>query len=534
MKLIGRSLRKLGSDRIVWRIAGTIILAILCTQVATVLLLRSTRPREMPLYSIEALTAEMRRHAAGAAVRDDDILMPVLDMPPPAHDAIRQPFPFRDVQRRLQLALAESGIEQVTVSVDWPRPGGRLLLWPLPVPRIAVAVGPEPGSGEGVRSMPRLIFGGGPELDGFRPPPPGAPHGAPPGPPPGFPLGPPPGWPDRAPPGPDEPPRPGYFDEDFLVPGIFTVWIRQASATGEPVWTAYRPKVAFEPISPLAITLLWFTLIMGIIAGLAFWSTWRMLRPFKQLVAAAQGWRAEQEPVRLPEKGPVEFRAIATAFNEMQDKINRFVRDRTELVIALSHDLRTPLTRLQLRAEYVEDSEQRQRMLDELHFMEMLTDQLLSFASFNPRNEPIEKVDFAVLLVTLCDDRSDAGAVIEYSGPPHLALNCRPTAMLRAIMNLIDNAIKYSDFAYVSLIPEINGVRIFIRDSGPGIPEDEMEKVFQPFYRVDASRSRETGGLGMGLSVARAIILEHRGTIHLRNRQPHGLEVEVFLPFGLN
>lgn len=517
MKVIGRLLRRFGSDRIVWRIAGTIILAILCTQVATILLLRSTRPREMPLYSIEALTAEMRRHAAGGIARDDDVLVPVLDLAPPAREAIRQPFPFRDVQHRLQSALAETGVEQVTVSVDWPRPGGRLLLWPLPVPRIAVAVGPEPGSGDGARPGPRLIFGGGPGPDGFMPPPPGPP---------------PPGWP-HLPPGPDGPPRSAYMDEDFLVPGIFTVWIRQTGADGSQVWQAFRPKVAFEPISPLAITLLWFVLIMSIIAGLAFWSTWRMLRPFKQLVTAAQGWRAEQEPVGVPEKGPVEFRAIAAAFNDMQDKINRFVRDRTELVIALSHDLRTPLTRLQLRAEYVDDPEQRQRMLDELHFMEMLTDQLLSFASFNPRSEPIQKVDFAVLVITLCDDRTDAGAVIEYSGPPHLALHCRPTAILRAIMNLIDNAVKYSDYAYVSLIPEINGVRIFIRDSGPGIPDDELERVFQPFYRVDASRSRETGGLGMGLSVARAIVLEHRGTIQLRNRQPHGLEVEVFLPFGL-
>lgn len=527
MKFIGRSLRRFGSDRIVWRIAGTIILAILCTQVATVLLLRSTRPREMPLYSIEALITEMRRHASNEAARDGDILLRAPEAMPPDRQPLHQPFPFRDVQRRLQQALSEIGIDEALVSVDWPRQPGRLLFWPLPIPRIAVAMGPgqEAGPGEGARPVQRLIFGGGPEPGGpnmlLRSAPESGP-GARLMPPPEF--GPPPGLPS---------PRAVQMDEDFLVPGIFTVWIRQAGAVGDEGWIAYRPKVSFEAISPLAITLLWFVLIIGIIAGLAFWSTWRMLRPFKQLVAAAQGWRAEQEPVSLPEKGPLEFRAIAAAFNDMQDKINRFVRDRAELVIALSHDLRTPLTRLQLRAEYVDDTEQRQRMLDELHFMEMLIDQLLSFASFNPRSEPIEKVDFAVLLVTLCDDRTDAGAVIEYSGPPHLPLDCRPTAMVRAIMNLIDNAIKYSDYAYVSLIPEINGVRIFIRDSGPGIPEDELERVFQPFYRVDASRSRETGGLGMGLSVARAIVLEHRGAIQLRNRKPHGLEVEVFLPFGL-
>jgi signal transduction histidine kinase len=515
MKFLKRLLGRLGSDRIVWRIAGTIILAILCTQVATVLLLRGTRPHEMPLYSISTLTSELRRHVGGEASQANDIMAAIPDAEPPDLDGLFQPFPFRDVQRRLQQALEPTGIGQVVVHVEWPRQPGRLLLWPLPIPRIAVAMGPEPPGGEGGRPTQRLLIGpreaGGPGI--FPPPPPDFN---------GHRFGPPPGWPNGGPHG-------IHLDEEFLVPGIFTIWLRR---TDNEAWQAYRPKVTFEPISPLAITLLWFLLIIGIIAGLAFWSTWRMLRPFKLLVATARDWRAEQEPVPLPEKGPLEFRTIATAFNDMQGKINRFVRDRTELVIALSHDLRTPLTRLQLRAEYVDDPEQRQRMLDELHFMEMLTDQLLSFASFNPRSEPLEKVDFAVLLVTLCDDRTDAGAVIEYSGPAHLAISCRPTAMRRALVNLIDNAVKYSDYAYLSLIRETDGARIFIRDSGPGIPEDELENVFLPFYRVDASRSRETGGLGMGLSVARAIVLEHQGSIALRNRQPHGLEVELFLPFG--
>lgn len=283
-------------------------------------------------------------------------------------------------------------------------------------------------------------------------------------------------------------------------------------------------------ISPRAVAVLWATATLLIVGSLALWSTRRLLQPLKGVMAAAQGWRAEQAPKPIPERGPVEFRGISAAFNAMQEEISRFVRHRSELIIALSHDLRTPLTRLQLRAEYIEDAEQRQRMLDELHFMQMLTDQLLAFASFDPQSEPTEKVDLAVLLSSLCDDRTDAGAVIEYAGPPHLAIHCRPTAIRRALMNLIDNAIKYSDYAYVALNPQATGVQIFVRDSGPGIPEADLPRVFEPFYRVEASRNRETGGLGMGLSVARAIIIEHRGRIALRNRQPHGLEVEIFLP----
>lgn len=501
--LLRRSLKSLGGDRIVWRIAGTVILAIIGTQAATVALLQMTRPRDMPLYSVHALQSELGQHAGGTPVADDDLLIRLPETAIPPEFSLHQPFPFRDVQFRLREALRERGIDQVFLHVDLPRPGGRLTFWPLPIPRIAMVSRPpdggpgEPPPGSSLDPPPNLVLGLGPT-----PPPAGSM---------GMIMG--------------DPRRLRNPDEDFLLPGIFTIWLQQG---GE--WQAWRPKVSYEPISPLAITLLWFAVVGCLIAGLAFWSTWRMLRPFKTLVSAAQGWRAEQEPIQLPQRGPAEFRAIAEAFNDMQGKINRFVRDRTELVIALSHDLRTPLTRLQLRAEYIEDTEQRQRMLDELHFMEMLTDQLLSFASFNPRSEPLERLDFAVLLASLCDDRTDAGAVIEYVGPVHHVLPCRPTAMLRAMMNLIDNALKYSDYTHISLVPEASGSRVFIRDSGSGIPEDELEKVFQPFYRVDASRSRDTGGLGMGLSVARAIVLEHGGTIRLRNRRPHGLEVEIFLP----
>lgn len=506
MRPFRQALRRIGSDRIIWRIAGTILLAILCTQIATVLLLRSTRPGEMPVYAITTLMAEMQRHIAGLPPTEADILHRLSDPGLPPETDTPLLFPFRDVEYRLRQSLARPQIAEIRIGVDFPRrPGGRLLFWPLPVPRIAVEP-PEPGP------PPLAQSPLGPPPHGPQPPGP-QPHGWPPGPPP--------------PGGPYGPPHPALGTEDFQVPGIFTIWVRQAP---EGEWLAWRPKQSFEPIEPWLFTLLWFVVIAAIIAALTFWSTWRLLRPLKALVATAQDWRAGQEPTPLPARGPLEFRAIATAFNDMQGEISRFVRDRSELVVALSHDLRTPLTRLQLRAEYVDDAEQRQRMLDELHFMEMLTDQLLSFASFNPRNEAMQRVDIAVLLTTLCDDRSDAGAVVEYAGPAHLVVECRPTAILRAMMNLVENAIKYSDFAYVSLQSEPDGVRIFIRDSGPGIPEDELERVFQPFYRVDASRNRETGGLGMGLSVARAIVLEHRGSITLRNRQPHGLEVEIHLP----
>jgi len=463
-----RWLKVLAGDRLAWRIAVTILLGIVGTQIATVLLIDWARPKDLPLYSVSSIVAEVARYAQTGEVdsrgelgeipmEDNELL--IRHEPPP--------WPFHDLEIRLQQAVKGSPVfTDVRIT---PR-------------RLHGGVGPL--------GLPLHIF-----LAPGRPPE----------------MRPPPG---------------NETVENFLIPGVFAIWLRGNDGR----WHVLVPKRPDQLMPHWVLPLLWFALMAVIIGGLAFWSTWQLLRPLKAIVAMTRSWRAEQQPARLEERGPAEFRAIAAAINDMQAKISQFVQYRSELVLALSHDLRTPLTRLQLRTEYMDDGEQRQRMLSELHFMEMLTDQLLAFASFDPRTEKVEPVDLAVLIGSLCDDRNDAGAVLEYAGPPHMIVLCRPTAMRRALMNLIDNAIKYSDYAYVILEEHPQGARILIRDSGPGIPESDLEQVFEPFYRVDASRNSETGGLGMGLSVARTIIIEHRGSIRLSNRRPHGLEVEIDLP----
>lgn len=463
-----KGLARLAGDRLAWRIAITILLGIVGTQIGTLLLIDWARPKELPLYSTADIVVEVSRFVAGGSLgrRGDELeeIEPEEPMPP---EGDRGPWPVRELEKRLQPALQGSAFTEIRVVPRHLRPPFGPLGLPL---QIMMSPGPPPDL------------------------------------------------------------RPVRDDvQNSLVPGIFSIWLRGEDG----LWRVLVPKHGEPEMPHWLLPVLWLSLMAIIIGGLAFWSTWRLLRPLKGIVASVRSWHAGLEPIRLEENGPAEFRAISAAINDMQAKIRQFVQSRSELVLALSHDLRTPLTRLQLRTEYLEDAEQRQRMLSELHFMEMLTDQLLAFASFDPRTEKIERVDLAVLVGSLCDDRNDAGAVVEYAGPAHMIVACRPTAMRRALMNVIDNAIKYSDYAYVVLDEDPAGARVIIRDSGPGIPEADLELVFEPFYRVDASRNSETGGLGMGLSVARTIIIEHRGQIRLRNRQPHGLEVEIELPSSI-
>lgn len=466
---LGRGLGRLAGDRLAWRIAITILLGIVGTQIGTILLIDWARPRELPLYSASSIVRDIAHYARAGKI---DAKGEFEEIPADEGELLLHrepaPWPFHQLEARLQQAVKGSPVSEVRIT---PRHLHR---------------------GAGPLGLPLHIF--------------------------------------LAPRPPEMRPPPGNETvENFLVPGVFAVWLKDADG----IWHMLVPKGPEPGLPHWLVPVLWLTLMTIIIGCLAFWSTWRLLRPLKAIVSSVRGWQAEHDPVRIEERGPAEFRAIAAAINDMQAKINEFVQSRSELVLALSHDLRTPLTRLQLRTEYMEDTDQRQRMLNELHFMEMLTDQLLAFASFDPRTEKVERVDLAVLLGSLCDDRNDAGAVVEYAGPAHMIVACRPTAMRRALMNVIDNAVKYSDYAYVILEDDPLGARVIIRDSGPGIPEADLEQVFEPFYRVDASRNSETGGLGMGLSVARTIIIEHRGQIRLRNRRPHGLEVEIELPYSV-
>ena len=262
----------------------------------------------------------------------------------------------------------------------------------------------------------------------------------------------------------------------------------------------------------------------------------RLLVPVRTLARAAeQLGRDVVNAAPLPETGPSELVTAAVAFNTMAARIRRFVEDRTFLLTAIGHDLRTPITRLKLRAEYMEDEEQRTKMLADLDEMEAMVAATLAFGRDIATSETITRLDLASLLRTILDEAADGDPdhqeAVAHAGPDHLAVQARPLGLKRALTNLIGNALKYGDAARVRLSqPAERLVRIDIDDNGPGIATPQQETVFEPFRRLETSRNRETGGSGLGLSIARNIIRAHGGDILLQNRPGGGLRASVSLP----
>ncbi len=285
---------------------------------------------------------------------------------------------------------------------------------------------------------------------------------------------------------------------------------------GRPFWTS----VNFISIVFSAV----------VVMALALWAVWRATQPLGLFTEAAQRLGRDVNTPDLPEDGPVEVRRAAHAFNVMQARLRAFVNDRTQMLAAISHDLRTPITRLKLRAEFIDDEETQRKTLADLEEMESMIAATLAFARDDSAAEKRTSVDLAAMLQSLCDDALDAGSDAAYQGPDHCAFLGGPIGLKRLFSNVIENALKYGKRAGVTLIVSASDVVIRVEDEGPGIPEDEREKVFRPFHRVERSRSRDTGGVGLGLSVARSVARAHGGEVTLTNRPEGGLRVEVHLP----
>ncbi|MBL6959449.1 MAG: HAMP domain-containing protein [Rhodospirillales bacterium] len=273
-----------------------------------------------------------------------------------------------------------------------------------------------------------------------------------------------------------------------------------------------------------------FFFLTVIILLLTVWAVRRSARPLGKFTRAAEQLGLDVNAPPMDEHGPREVRRAAASFNQMQRRIRRFINDRTQMLAAISHDLRTPITRLRLRAEFVEDEEQRNKMLADLEQMEEMIAATLAFARDDAASEARQPVDLAVLLQGLCDDATDAGKEASYQGPDRQAFNGRPVGLRRLFGNLIDNAVKYGSRAAVTLNAEAEALTVTVDDDGPGIAEHLQEKVFSPFTRIEGSRSRETGGVGLGLAVVRSIARAHGGEASLENRPEGGLRVRVTLP----
>ncbi len=263
---------------------------------------------------------------------------------------------------------------------------------------------------------------------------------------------------------------------------------------------------------------------------LALWAVRRAVTPLQWFAHAAERLGSDINAPSLEEGGPIEVQGLARAFNQMQDRLQRLLSDRTLMLAAISHDLRTPITRLRLRAELIEDEDERRKTLSDLDEMQAMLTVTLGFARDDATAETNQRLDLAALLQTVCAEWEDTGADARYAGPTHLGFAGRPLGLKRAFDNLVGNAVRYGVRARVTLHASEGGVGIAVDDDGPGIPEAEHDNVFRPFYRLDASRSRQTGGAGLGLALVRAVIVAHGGRIGLANRPGGGLRVSVFLP----
>ena len=271
-------------------------------------------------------------------------------------------------------------------------------------------------------------------------------------------------------------------------------------------------------------------IFIALIVIAIIWSTHRMTRPLRRFAEAADRLGVDVAAPPLPEHGSRELRRATRAFNQMQERLRRLIDDRTRMLAAISHDLRTHLTRLKLRIEFIDDAEQQSKALSDIDAMQLMLESTLSFARDDNQTEARTEFDLAVLLQSLCEDFADAGHRVSYLGPERLTVNGRPIALQRAFTNLIDNAVNYGNEAKVTLSQREGGVLISVEDRGPGIPEDQREQVFAPFFRLESSRNRETGGTGLGLAVARSVARRHGGDIVLEDRPGGGLRARVTLP----
>jgi signal transduction histidine kinase len=290
-----------------------------------------------------------------------------------------------------------------------------------------------------------------------------------------------------------------------------------------------RPRPWHSPTFLLA-----FVLMTAAAAVLSFWAVRRLTGPVGLLAEAAERLGRDVNAPPLPESGPDEVRRAAVAFNTMAARIRRFVQDRTFLLTAIGHDLRTPITRLKLRAEFIDDDEQRQKFMADLDELDAMVSATLVFGRDTADTEPAVPFDLVALLRTVLDDCADArpesADALSFSGPAHLTVTGRILALKRSFANLVNNAVKYGDAARVTLTVAEGQAQVTVEDDGPGLPPDELERIFEPFYRVEDSRNRETGGTGLGLPIARNILRAHGGDVVLGNRAGGGARAVVTLP----
>ncbi len=306
--------------------------------------------------------------------------------------------------------------------------------------------------------------------------------------------------------------------------------MRLAIAMRDGTWLNVSTRFHRPPIQWPWFSALSYALTTLLILAIVWVALSRLTGPLRRLADAAERFGRGEEVAPLPKRGPEELHRLTGAFNEMQARISRSIAERTRLLAALGHDLRSPLTAMRVRAEMVDDEETRERLTAIIAEMQEMVESTLSFARGMVTAEETQSVDMGAWLGELVSDARTMGGEVSLDAPEGLMARIKPVAMRRALRNVIENALRYGGRAEVTLRARGDSLRISVRDHGPGIPEADLERVFDPFVRLETSRSKETGGTGLGLSIARTIIHAHGGEITLTNRPEGGLEVVVSLP----
>jgi len=324
--------------------------------------------------------------------------------------------------------------------------------------------------------------------------------------------------------------RLGSLVRVFALPGGETRQVGIALPDGEAVAVAVpdmrrRPPFWGGP---------WMTALVGVIVSLAMFGLWAdraLSTPLSAIAGAAENFKLDGTDDMLPESGPDEIRSLARALNRSRNRITALIDDRTRTLAAIGHDLRTPITRLRLRSEFIEDATQRDNMLRDLDQMRSMLDAVLSFLRNGRALEKMTRIDLASTLQLITDQFADLGHTVAYQGPEHAELIARPDDIRRAVTNLVDNAVRYGREITVRLQAEPGRALIEVEDDGPGIPEASKASVIEPFVRGDDARNMdETSGFGLGLAIARTVAQTHGGELTLHDRKPHGLIVRITLP----
>ncbi|ABD90175.1 ATP-binding protein [Rhodopseudomonas palustris] len=279
---------------------------------------------------------------------------------------------------------------------------------------------------------------------------------------------------------------------------------------------------------PGMITLL-FVVVSLTLLGL--WAARALSAPLSSFAKAAENFRLDNAAASLPERGPEEIRSVARALNHMRARIAALVDDRTKMLAAISHDLRTPITRLRLRCEFIEDEACRNHMLGDLDQMRSMLESVLSFLRNGRNREAMTLTDVATTLQLIADQFTDAGQTVSYHGPAHATVMARPDDLHRAVTNLVENAVRFGAETSIGLAVTPDAVKIDVADDGPGISDAQKSAMLEPFVRGDDARNMdEASGFGLGLSIAQAVALAHGGALSLNDRKPHGLIVRITLP----